>query len=414
MNESQIASNESGGVKRPEQSWIRLLVLFSLAGFIEAFFNGHLTAFSPLYIQSIGVPVSQVPHWTGLLASISAIIGLWFLPLWGALADRFARKPFIIRSFLVHMVVGTVMSLAGNVYLFVFGRAIASMAFGDSSLMMTSLAERTPSHRQSFAFSIFNSTAPIGVFVGPFVGGWVIKKWGFPVLLWLDVILLAAVVLALFFGYSEPRRAPVKEPILRMIWGSIKIISRSRLLIFIFSALCMIFSGWVLANTFISLAINKIYTGNDLSVVVGIILGIGGLLALGLSPFLGMAADKFGRRKVLIVILSAEVILFFAVFFARNIYLFGGIWAVINGLNSGLFALPFTLIANAADENIRGRVMSLSYLPFFLGQILGPSLGSVVAGKNPLYMFPLAAGFFFMGLILFLFTTRRKTSGKIA
>jgi DHA1 family multidrug resistance protein-like MFS transporter len=390
------------------RDWVRLLVLFSFAGLVEAFFYGHLSAFSPLYIQSIGVQPSQVAHWTGILASISAIVGLPFLPIWGALADRYSRKPFIIRSFLVHMVVGTVMSLAGNVYIFVFGRGIASLSLGDSSLMMTALVERTPAHRQGLAFSIFNSTAPIGVFLGPLVGGWIIKQWGFPVLLRLDIILLAGVVAALFFGFKEEKHISERKPIFRMVFDALKTIATDRSIVILFSALFMLFSGWMLANTYISLAIGKVYTGMNLSVVVGIILGIGGFVSLCLSPFLGAASDRYGRKRVLLIILFAETILMFIPAFIRNIYIFGAFWAVINGLNSGMFALSFTLVANAAAQKVRARVMSLSYLPVFLGQILGPSIGGIVAKRNPLWMFPTAGGFTLIGAVLLLFTGKRK------
>lgn len=410
-----VQNTEFSSQRTKDQGWVQLLILFSFAGLIEAFFYGHLSAFSPLYIQAIGVPASQVAHWTGILASISAIVGLPILPLWGALADRYSRKPFIIRSFLVHIVVGSVMSLAGNVYIFVFGRGIASLALGDSSLMMTALVERTPSNRQGLAFSIFNSTAPIGVFLGPLVGGWIIKKWSFPALLRIDIVLIAIVVAALFFGFKEKRRDPVNKPIFKMIFESLKAIVTDRSILLLFASLFMLFSGWMLANTYISLAIGKVYRGADLSVVVGIILGLGGFVSLCLSPFLGSASDRYGRKRVLLLILGAESVLLFIPIFIRNIYAFGALWAVINGLNSGMFALSFTLVANASDEQVRARIMSLSYLPVFLGQILGPSVGSIITRQNPLYMFPAAGIFILLGAILLLITGKtRKDAQRIS
>src|SRR5450756_1071370 len=88
---------------RLRSSWVWLLILFTFSSFIETIFFGQLGAFTPLYLPRIGVRPEEVTLWTGIIASVSGILGLPFLPFWGALADRYARKPVIVRSFVVHL-----------------------------------------------------------------------------------------------------------------------------------------------------------------------------------------------------------------------------------------------------------------------------------------------------------------------
>jgi len=95
--------------------WIGLLALFTAASLIEASFWGQMSAFTPLYLPRLGVPPEQVLAWTGASVAISGLLGLPFLPFWRALADRYARKPIIIRSYLAHLVAGVIAMLAGNV-----------------------------------------------------------------------------------------------------------------------------------------------------------------------------------------------------------------------------------------------------------------------------------------------------------
>jgi MFS transporter, DHA1 family, multidrug resistance protein len=60
-----------------------LLVLFVIAGVVEAQAFGHLSAFTPLYLDTPGVPAQQIPTWTGILSALGFVIGLPLLPFWG-------------------------------------------------------------------------------------------------------------------------------------------------------------------------------------------------------------------------------------------------------------------------------------------------------------------------------------------
>src|SRR5512135_2116738 len=212
---------------RLRSSWIWLLGLFTFGSFIETIFYGQLTAFTPLYLPRLGIRPVDVALWTGLISSMAGLLGLPFLPFWGALADRYARKPVIIRSFIVELVAGLVALMAGNIWIFILGRAITSLSLGNSGLMMTTLAERAPANRQGLAFSIMNSASPIGAFLGPLVGGPIVDRLGFPALMGIDAGLLLLVVLALTFGYRDHYTGTNRGPLLRMAQDSVKIIWKS-------------------------------------------------------------------------------------------------------------------------------------------------------------------------------------------
>jgi MFS family permease len=128
--------------RAPSGLW--LLTLFTFAGFIETVFYGQMNAFTPLYLPKLGVPLADVAVLTGAIVAISNAIGIPFLPFWGALADRYARQPIIVRSSVAHLIAGLIMLIARDVWVFVIGRSIMSLALGNSGLMMTTLSERAP------------------------------------------------------------------------------------------------------------------------------------------------------------------------------------------------------------------------------------------------------------------------------
>jgi MFS family permease len=397
-------------VSRLSSSWIRLLALFTLASFIENAFAGQMYAFTPLYLPHLGVAEADVPLWTGVIVAISSSAGIPFLPFWGALADRYARQPIIVRSFVANLVAGIVALLAGDIWVFVLGRTVMSLSLGYVGLMMTTLSERAPRERQGITFSVMNSAAPIGAFVGPLFGGPIVDAWGFPALLSINSALLVAVVLALMFGYQDNFKGANSGPILSMAADSVRIIWRSRRLRALFPSLFVLFAGWILAYTYVPLAITALYRGNEPGTAVGLILGAGGLTGFVISPAIGMLADRFGNWRVLLTGIAMEIILWPLPAFAPDLLSFGIAWAMINGLAVGTSGLPFSVLANSASSDVRGRVMSFAFLPLNVAFAVGPMIGSVVTRGSVFAVFPVAALITLLGVIALVAAVRQDAA----
>jgi DHA1 family multidrug resistance protein-like MFS transporter len=392
------------------RSWIWLLVLYTFGSLIETTFYGQLSAFTPLYLPQLGIAPAEVPFWIGLITSLAGIPGLLFLPFWGALADRYARKPIIIRSFVVHLLAGSVLAVAGNIWVFLVGRSITGLALGNSGLMMTTLSERAPSKRQGLAFSIMNSAAPVGVFLGPLIGGPVVDRWGFPTLLLIDIALLAVVIFSLTFGYHDDYQGTDRGSIWKMALDSVGIITTSQRLRMLFPALFALFAGWMLAMTYVPVAVGQIYTGTDPATMVGIVLGAGGFLALVLGPALGALADKVGMWRVLIAGAVIEVLLWPLLAVFRDLNGFAVIYALVNGLGSGVFALSFSVLAASASSQVRGRVMAFAYLPVNIGVMVGPAIGSLVTKWTVFAAFPTAGILTALSIFLLVAAQRRPVT----
>ncbi len=376
---------------RPATSWLRLLLLFTAASFLEAALYGHVSAFTPLHLPTLGVSKEEVARWTGLSVALSTSVGIPFLPLWGALADRYARKPIIVRSFVAQLLACVTMALAGGLWVFIAGRAAMSFAMGNSGLMMTTLSERAPRERIGLAFSIVNGAAPVGAFVGPLLGGPIVDAWGFPRLLVLDAVLMLAVGLALTLGYRDPFIPSERGRVLTMAADSVRIIWGSPRLRALFPALFVLFSGWMLAFTYVPLVTTALYRGDDPGAAVGLVMGAGGLAALVLSPVIGALADRFGHWRTLFAAAVAEVALWPLPAYAGTFGLFTLAWAVLNGVAAGVFAISFSVLSSAAPDSVRGRVMSFAYLPVTVGFLMGPALGSIITTRSVFAVFPAAA-----------------------
>lgn len=404
--------NTTGGAKK--SGWVGLLALFTVASVIEAAFWNQLNVFTPLYLPRLGIAADDVKGWVGTIGALSSLLGLPFLPFWGALADRYARQPIIVRSFVAHLLAGIVSLLAGNVWVFLLARAIGSLALGNSGLMMTTLSERTPQGRVSFAFAVMSGGSPLGAFIGPLLGGPIVDAYGFRTLLGIDVVVMAFVVLAMTFGYRDSFRGRQRGPLLRMAGDSLVVIWRSRRLRALFPALFLLFAGWMLSFAYITLAVKQIYKGTDLATATGIVVGVGGLMTLVLSPLLGLLADKVGQWPVLFAFSAIEVLLWPLPLLTQDIVPFTLAWGAISGVSSAVFAISFSVLSSSTVPEVRGRVMSFAYLPVNVGFILGASLGAVVT-QSALFptlpalfnIFPVSAALTLLGIFALWFAYRQ-------
>lgn len=375
-------------------SWLWLLALFTIAGFFETMFYGQITSFTPLQLPRLGIPAASVDEWTGWVAAIANAFGILFLPFWGTLADRYSRQPIIVRSFVAHIVAIILMVLAGNVWMFVAGRAVMNLALGNTGLMMTTLSERAPAKRIGLAFSILNGASPIGAFLGPVLGGRIVDLWGFNTLLLVNGVVMVLLIAALTFGYRDSFKGTDNGPLLQMAFDSIKLIGRSRRLRALFPALFILFAGWLLAVVYLPIAITTLYHGNEPGTAVGLVTGAGGLTTLILSPIVGVISDRVGHWKTLFIGAALEVVLWPLPGFAWDIVSFAIAWAVLNGLISSVFAMSFAVLSSSAPEQVRGRVMSFAYLPVNVGFVVGPLIAALVVERFGVFsIFPLSAVF---------------------
>lgn len=393
---------------RPPSSWSRLLMLFTAAGFAETMLYGQMAAFTPLYLPHLGIAAGDVPRWTGAIVAVSSALGLPFLPFWGALADRYGRQPLIVRSFVAHLLAGVLASLAGNVWVFVASRALMSLALGNTGLMMTTLGERVPRGRLGLAFAVVNSAPPLGAFVGPLIGGPVVDAWGFRALLALDVAMMLVVILALTLGYRDAFTPPARSPILRMVGDSLRLIGTSPRLRTLFPALFLLFGGWMMAYTYVPLAITSLYSGDAPGRAVGVVLGLGGLTTLFCAPALGSLADRYGHWRLLFIGALVEIALWPVPALMPDLERFVIAWAVLSGVASGVFAVSFSVLSESVPAIARGRVMTFAYLPVNVGFIVGPAVGSIVTRSSVFNVFPVAAVFTALGVGALAFAYRQE------
>ncbi|MCH7663731.1 MAG: MFS transporter [Chloroflexi bacterium] len=396
--------------KTGSSSWKRILTIFTFASLVETIFYSQLIAFTPLYLGVLGVKTpAEVAVLVGWFTAVANGIGIPFLPFWGALADRYARKPMIVRTFLILLLSGILGLATRSLWVFFLARAITSFALGNSGIMLTTLSERVPENRIGLAFSIMNSAAPLGAFLGPLIGGPIVDTYGLPTMLAVDSLVLIVVVLALVYGYHDEYEGRDQGPLLRMTIAALETVWRSLRLRTLFPALFLLFGGWMLAFTYLPLAVTELYSGAEPNTAIGLVLGAGGLTTLILGPLMGALADRYGYWRMLFIGSGIALVLWPLPALMTTLFTFGVAWAVLNGVVSGIFALSFTVMSSSAATEVRGRVLALAYLPVNVGFMLGPALGTFLIERYGVFaVFPAATVFTALGILVLAISHRQS------
>lgn len=394
--------------------WRRTIILFAATGLIESLAFGHLSAFTPIYLRELRVPPTAIDHWTGVLSALGFVLGLPLLPFWGVWSDRYGRKIIIIRSSVFAAIVYGLSAAAGNVYGLAFARFLGGFVLGNTGVMMAVQADITPRDRLGRAVAIISAGSPVGMAIGPILGGTIIRDHGVRSLLWLDTGLTALIVVALIIFLKEEPREPrpaqtTREGVSEALHAIFHLPAVRRL----FAVTFFLAFGISMAQPYAPLLIEAIFQGprNELAPAIGRVLTFSGIAMAISTPFWGGLGDRVGYLRVLRLCGVAAA----AALAGQAVAISIGQMAVLRAAQGifmgGLGALAMVLLANYSPPDKRSSILTLSLLPQQLSWFLGPLAGAAVAAASLRSVFWLASVALLMGVALsFRLTHEEPTS----
>src|SRR3972149_3344332 len=99
------------------ESWKRNLYAIFVAELVVLTGFSFANPFMPLFIQELGnFTNEQAAFWGGIASGASGIAMFFSAPLWGIIADRWGRKPMVLRAIFGGSAVLALMSLSPNIY----------------------------------------------------------------------------------------------------------------------------------------------------------------------------------------------------------------------------------------------------------------------------------------------------------
>ncbi|TMC61370.1 MAG: multidrug efflux MFS transporter, partial [Chloroflexota bacterium] len=145
--------------------------------------------------------------WTGISASATGFALALTSPIWGRLADRYGRKPMLVRAMVGGGISVGLMGLTQSALQLTVLRGVQGASSGTVAAATALVATETPSEHLAWALGILNSAISLGAAAGPATGALAANFTGLrAIFLAGGGLLLLAAVPVLLFVRESPRR----------------------------------------------------------------------------------------------------------------------------------------------------------------------------------------------------------------
>ena len=347
----------------------------------------------PLYIEDLGVTRQQI----GIVMGGFAVGMLLFRPMLGRLADERGRKILLLIGTTVATIAPfgylafTSIPLLILVRIF-HGISLAAFTTGYSALV----ADLAPGENRGEIIGYMSLTAPIGLAIGPAVGGYLQAAAGYPPLFLLSAGLAFVSLLGTIQIINPPIQIQRQGGGEESQFWRILISPRVRV-----PSLVMLLTGLSVGavHTFVSLFIKS--TEVDLN--PGLFFSAAAISSFSIRVFAGRASDRLGRGLFItggIIFYTVAMLLLWKANSPSTFLLA----AIIEGCGGGtLVSMVTTMMADRSRPEERGRIFAVSIAGFDLGiAIAAPLLGSVAEQVGYGNMFGYGAVLTFLALLIFL------------
>ena len=341
-----------------------VLFLLFLASFFNYMDRYMLAVLIPAIKADLRLSDAEIGFITGLAFTLFyATMGI---PI-ARLADRYSRKNIVSIALAVWSAMTAVCGLAQNFVQLAVARVMVGVGEAGCSPPSHSLiADLFPARRRARALSIYSLGAPVGIFVGFLLGGWLTQLYNWRVALFAVGIPGVALALIIYLKLPEPRRgaadgvaATPRPPDFRVV---LKTLLSSPAFVHVslgtglYTVLWLGVVQWLPSYFTRSFGMEIGAVGTWLAVILSASQIAGMLLG-------GQLADKLGRRDL-------------------RWYVWVPSLAIL--ISTPMFIVVF-LAANAAIA------LASLFLPFMIGVMQGPPTFAVVQGLADVRMRAMAA-----------------------
>lgn len=361
-----------------EISWKDNLRIAWLGSFLTGACISLVVPFMPIFVEQLGVEPSQVTFYSGLAISVSAISAACVSPLWGILADRYGRKPMMIRAGLAMTITMGGLAFVPNVYWLLALRLLNGVFTGFVPNATALIASQVPKDKSGYALGTLSSGVVAGTLTGPFVGGMIAEVFGIRnVFLMVGGFLFLAAILTILFIKEDFQPVSKEKAILtKEIFTSVKY---PYLLLNLFATSFVIQVAAQSVGPILALYIRDLGQNENLLFVSGLIVSSMGLSSMMSSGVMGRLGDKVGNHRLLIVAQAYSALIYLLCANAST-PLELGIYRFLFGLGTGALVPGINaLLSRMTPKAGISRVFAFNQVFFYLGGVIGPLAGSVVA-----------------------------------
>ncbi|MBW4579158.1 MAG: MFS transporter [Tildeniella nuda ZEHNDER 1965/U140] len=367
-----------------------LLVLFGV-GLLFWSSLAALLPTLPLYIRDVGGTKYQV----GVVIGAFAVGLLLFRPWLGQLADRRGRKIVLLIGLAAVAIAPLGYLMTQSMPLLIAIRAFHGLSIAAfTTAYSTLVVDLSPPSNRGEVIGYMSLVNPIGVAIGPAIGGFLQAWAGYTPLFLMSAGLGFAGLLSALWVQAPQLVAQPAVDTTGTFW---RLLFSPRLRTPTLTLLLVGMAFGVL-STFVPLFMQE--AGVDLN--AGLFYTAAAVAGFSVRLLTGRASDRYGRGRLITLGLLLYALTMLLLWFAHSasMFLLAGL---LEGAGTGIFLpLMVALVADRSEAYERGRVFSLCVGGFDLGiAIAGPALGFFAEYVGYRGIFGLASGLAFLSVLVF-------------
>jgi len=368
--------------------WKRNLLVCWFGVLFVAIGMSQVAPVLPLYVEQLGVhDPAEVARWSGIALGVNYIAVAIFSPIWGRVADKYGRKPMLLRASLWLAFIVIAMGFAQNVYQLVGLRMMQGALAGFISAAITLVASQTPKERAGWALGLMSTAHVGGSLLGPLLGGVLAEIIGvrgvfFSMGLW-SILSFGATYL-----YIKEEFSPVDHKTLGWceVWRRVH---DPKLMVGMLFTTFIVQLALMSIQPVITIYIASLSTGTAyVALMSGVVFAASGVASVLAAPRLGRLADRLGAHKVLLAGLVIAGVLHIPQAFVHDAWQLVILRFLLGIATAGLLPSINTLVRRSTDDEIIGQAFgynqSAQYLGAFAGSLWG---GAVTAALGFEYVF---------------------------
>lgn len=384
--------------------WKRNLYVLSIAVFIAGIAFSEIMPFLPLYVDTLGHFTHQeLNFWSGLIFSSVFVVSAIVSPWWGKLADKKGRKLMTLRAALGMAIVLGCMGLVTNVWQLLALRFTQGFFAGFVSNANALIATETPKENSGQALGTMASAFTAGNLLGPFIGGSLASIFSYRVTFFITGLLLfIAFLLSLFFVHEEGFK-PITSKKLANSKGVINSLTSPAMIFGLLLTTLIIQAANNSINPIVSLYVRQLmHNQGNVVFTSGVVAALPGIATFLAASRFGALGDRIGTHKIIIGGFIGASILFFLTAFVTQVWQLGILRFLIGFTDACLFPQVQTMLTKNTPVAVTGRIFSWNQSAMYLGNIVGPMLGSTISGLfNYNMVFIVTTGIVLFNLLMF-------------
>ena len=363
-------------------AWQRTLYIMIFAQLMSSVGFSIMFPFLPRYVAFLGSSTgTSLELLAALVFSAQALTMTLASPVWGAVSDRFGRKPMVERAAYSGAVTLLLMAFVPNAEMLVLLRTLQGFLTGTVSAGNALVASSVPRNRVGYAMGLLQLGLGSGVAIGPFIGGLLADAFGYRATFIVTAALLTLSGLMVTFGVKETFVRPVRkvqEPREGMLTNWKRILRTPQ----VGTLYSLNFLNWLGRNLLTPILPLFIATlplaASGVNTTIGLIVGIAAATGTVSAVYLGRLGDRIGHRPILIVCAVAAALLYLPQSFVTHVWQLLALQALTGVAVGGLTPSVAALLSRYTQPGQEGSVYGLDNAIVSASRTVAPLLGAAV------------------------------------